>query len=246
MRKLKTHKLAKNSLIKEIIIVFLASLICAIILFNIFANKLYHKASTLINAKIDKIVYQFFSDLITDDVINKESINDILNITKNKQGEILAVTYDLEKSYAILTEVSNILEKGLSDLENGQIDVTIYDKYIESGPKGLVLSIPLFLNSRNVFLNNLGPQIPVLINLNNSLLTNIKTKVTNYGFNNALLEIYITVEIDKLIITPMQENKQKLNYDILVASLVVNGSVPEFYGGSLETFSNALNLFNKV
>lgn len=246
MGKLKTHKLAKSSFIKEIIIVFLASLIWAVILFNIFANKLYNKASTLINAKIDKIVYQFFSDLITDDVINKESINDILNITKNNQGEILAVTYDLEKSYAILTKVSNILERGLSNLENGQIDVTIYDKYIESGPRGLILYIPFFLNSHNIFINNLGPKIPVLINLNESLLTNIKTKVTNYGFNNALLEIYITVEIDKLIITPMKENSQKLNYDILVASLVVNGSVPEFYGDSLEAFSNALNLFNKV
>ena len=72
------------------------------------------------------------------------------------------------------------------------------------------------------------------------IIVNIKTKVTNYGFNNALLEIYITVEIEKLIITPVFKDNDKFYYDILIGAVVVNGSVPEFYSNGLESHSNIL------
>lgn len=243
MKRLRTRKLKnKNTMNKLIFIVFFCVIICSLILFNIYSGKVTPKATILIDQKIDKILYQFFSDLITNDVINEKSVNDILEINKNSKEEILSINYDLEKTYKILTEVSSILKKGINNLENGKIDVTIYDKYLESNNNGLVLNIPLFLGSENIFINNLGPKIPVLINFNETLLTNIKTKVTDYGFNNALLEIYITVEMKKLIITPLKENEEKFNYDILIGALVVNGSVPKFYGGTYESSSGILDI----
>ena len=242
MRRLRTYKSKnRNTMNKLIFIVFFCIIVCTL-LFNFYSNKISSSSMILIDQKLDKILYQFFNDLITNDVINKESVNNILEINKNSEGEILSVNYDLEKSYKILTEVSSILKKGINNLENGKIDVTIYDKYLESSKNGLVLNIPLFLNSKNIFINNLGPRIPVLINFNESLLTNIKTKVTDYGFNNALLEVYITVEMQKLIITPMKKQEEKFYYDILIGALVVNGSVPKFYGGTYEANSGILDI----
>ncbi len=227
---------------KILFIVFFCLILNTIILYNIYTKLTSNNAFILINQKLDKIINQFFSDLITDDVINKDSVSNILVITKNNNDEILAVNYNLEKTYAILTNVTNILEKGLSDLENGKIDVTIYDKYIKSGDGNLILNIPLFLGINNIFLNNLGPRIPIGINFNETLLTNIKTKVTNYGFNNALLEIYVTVEMEKLIITPLKKDENKFLYDILVGAVVVNGSVPEFYGDAYESAFGILDI----
>jgi len=154
----------------------------------------------------------------------------------------LSVNYDLEKTYKILTEVSSILKKGINNLENGKIDVTIYDKYLSGSENGLVLNIPLFLGSDNIFLTNIGPQIPLIINFNESLLTNIKTKVTDYGFNNALVEIYITVEMQKLVITPIKRSEDRFYYDILIGAMVINGSVPEFYDGAYENSSGILDI----
>ena len=243
MRKLRAYKRKnKNTMNKFIFVVFFCVIVCAFILFNFYSQKVTSSVTVLVNQKIDKILYQFFSDLITDEVINEESVNNILEINMNSNDEIVSVNYDLEKTYKILTLVSDILKKGISNLENGKIDVSVYDKYLSSGDNGLVLSIPILLGSKNIFLNNLGPRIPVLINFNETLLTNIRTKVTNYGFNNALLEIYITVEMQKLIITPMKEEKEKFYYDILVSALVVNGSVPNFYGGTYETNSGILDI----
>lgn len=243
MRRLRTHKkTTKNTITKILFIVFFCILICSITLFNLYAKNVSMKATTLINEKLDTIIYQFFNELITNDVINQDSVNEILEINKNKNDEILSVNYDLEKTYKILTDVSSILKKGIIDLENGKIDVTDRDNYLIESKHGLIMNIPLFLGSNNVFLVNIGPKIPVLINFNQTLLTNIRTKVTNYGFNNALLEIYITVEMQKLIITPIVKDNNNFYYDILIGAVVINGRVPEFYGNEYIKNSSILDI----
>ena len=243
MRRLKLHNYNNKNTIKyKIVIVFFLIILSTIILFNIYAKKTSKQIKILVNEQIDKVIYEFFNDLITEDVINKESVNNILEITKNNKGKILAVNYDLEKTYTILTKVSNVLQNAINDLESGKIDVTIYNKYLTSGKNGLIFKVPFFISSNSPFLNNFGPQIPIIINFNETILTNVKTKVTDYGFNNALLEVYVTVEMQKLIITPMDKDSKKFNYDILVSALVVNGSVPEFYGGTYERSSKILDI----
>lgn len=243
MRRVKLkNKNSKNTMSKILFIVFFCVITCTIIFYNLYSNKVSKDINIVVNEKIDKILYLFFNDLITEEVINKESVNNLLEITRNSKDEILTVNYDLEKTYKVLSDVSKILKQGIIDLENGRIDVKLYDKYLGTSPNGLVLNVPLFLSSNNVFLNSLGPKIPILISFNETLLTNVKTRVTNYGLNNALLEIYITVEMQKLIITPVNKDNDKFSYDILIGALVVNGSVPNVYGGLYESGSNIFDI----
>ena len=231
----------KNTIIKKIIIVFFCILVLAIMLFNTYGNKNSDSIKKLVNQKLNKFLYEYFNEKINEDVVKIEN-NDLLTITKNNRDEIITVDYNLEESYKMLSKISNLLKSSINDLENGKIEVSIYDKYLENGKNGLILNVPFFLYSNNIFLNNLGPKIPVMINFNESLLTNIKTKVTNYGFNNALLELYITVEMQKLIITPIYKDEEKFNYEILIGAKVVHGSVPEFYGNNYEVSSGIFDI----
>lgn len=242
MKRISLKKVKKKSTISKLFIVFFCAFICALFLFNVYTRKTTKNSIILVNAKIDKVLYQFFNELITDDIINKENVNDILNITRNNYGEILTVNYDLEKTYSVLTNISKILKTGINNLEKGVIDVTMYDKYLNSNKYGLVINVPFFLASNNIFINNLGPKVPILISFNENLLTNIKTKVTSYGFNNALLEVYVVVEMKKTLITPLKEDSEKFVYDILIGAMVVNGSVPSIYGKEYETSSSIFNL----
>jgi len=243
MRRFRKKNNSKNTIIKFLIfIVFFCVIIVTFILFNSYTKAISKNSVILIQEKLDKVIYQFFTDLITDEVINLETTSELLEINKNIKEEIVSVDYNLEKTYKILTDTSKVLKDALINLENGKIDVYIYDKYLESGKNGLILNVPIFLGSKNMFLNNLGPMIPIIINFNGALLTNIKTKVTNYGLNNALLEIYITIELDKLIITPIVKDEEKFYYDILIGAVVVNGTVPNFYGNSYENSSNILDV----
>jgi len=242
MRRRKIKLFKKNTMKFKLFIVFFLIIINVLVIYNFYIKMISQKVILLTQEKTDKIMYQFFTDLVTDDLINYKTTNDLLEMNMNDKEEIVSVEYNLEKTYNLLTKTSKIIKESLNNFENGKINVKNYDKYLKSNKNGLILNVPFFIGSKNVFLNNIGPMIPVVINFNGALLTNIKTKVSSYGFNNALLEIYITVEIDKLIITPVVKDSEKFYYDILIGALVVHGSVPKFYGSEFETNSNILDI----
>lgn len=242
MRAFRKRKVKKITIKFLVFIVIFCVIFLTIFFYRKYSYNISKNAIVLLNEKLDKIISQFFTDLITNDVIEMEKISNILELNKNSKDEIVYINYNLEDTYELLTNISIILKDSLNNLENGKIDVKTYDSYLESGKYGLLFNIPLFLGSKNIFVNNLGPRIPVKVNFNGELLTNIKTKVTNYGLNNALLEIYVTVEIDKLLITPINKEKEKFNYDILISAAVINGKVPEFYGSTYEASSGILDI----
>ena len=180
----------------------------------------------------------FLSNNINYDLLKDDVMKDIIVINKNKDGEILYVTYDMDQAYFALEVVTQELESAISELEHGENNINL--KNIISGKNGIALKMPMFINSKDMFLSNLGPSIYVPINFVGSVLTNIKTKITDYGINNALVEIYVTVVLDTNLISPVVEKSNKINYDVLVASTVVNGRVPEVYGGLIQSKSNSL------
>ena len=157
---------------------------------------------------------------------------------RNKKLIILDVDFDLEKSYKTIDLITETLTKNINDLEKSKIYLN--NPNLEASDQGLILKLPLFIYSPYALLSNLGPQIYMKVNFIGTLLTNIKTKITNYGMNNALIEIYATVEMTQELISPVVKNNQKITYDVLLASKIINGRVPELYGGSITTESNII------
>lgn len=242
MNSFKKKRNNKNTIKIMLFIVFFCVIFLTSILYIKYNNLTNQKTIIVINNKIDKVLYQFFSDLITDKEITNIKTNNLLKVIKNKNDEIVTVDYDIEQSYNLLSNISNILKEALLNLENGHINIDIYDDYFKSSKFGIIFNMPLFLGSNNIIINSLGPKIPIKVSFNNSLLTNIKTKVTDYGLNNALLEIYVTIEIKKILITPVNITDEVFNYDILIGAKVVSGSVPNYYGLQYESTSKILNL----
>ena len=146
----------------------------------------------------------------------------------------------MDQAYFALEVVTQELESAINELENG--NNVNKSKNIVGGKKGIALKMPMFVNSSNMFLANLGPSIYVPVNFVGSVLTNIKTKITDYGINNALVEIYVTVVLQTDLISPVVEKENKIDYDVLIASAVINGRVPEIYGGIIQSKSNSLSI----
>lgn len=241
MRKFRTKNRNKLTITKFSVVVFFVIIIVSLFLFIKYGNKYSDDIVYIAKDKVEKITYQFFSDLITDEVITNDKTANLIVINKNNNDEIISVDYNMEETYALLTEVSSILKDGLINFENGLINVVVYDEYLKTNEHGIYLNVPVFSGVNNIFITNLGPKIPIYFHFTGSLLTNIKTKVTEYGFNNALLEVYITVYINETILTPVTNKSIKTNYDILISAKVINGKVPEFYGSGFESNSNLIN-----
>ena len=180
----------------------------------------------------------FLSNKINYDLFKGDNLKDIIVINKNSDGEILYVSYDMDKSYKVLDLVTKELENNINDLENGNVGNT---QNISGGKNGILLKLPMFIGN-NAIISNLGPKIYVPINFVGSILTNLKTKITDYGINNALVEIYVTVKLSTNIISPTSSKEMVIDYDVLIASVVVNGRVPSIYGGLIQSKSSGLSI----
>ena len=71
--------------------------------------------------------------------------------------------------------------------------------------------------------------------------TNLETKVTNYGFNNALVEVYVYVKFATEIITPLNSKTIDFEYKTIIDAKMIEGEVPNFYDGIIEKNSNIIS-----
>lgn len=208
----------KTYYIVTILLIFLLT----VILLYLYTYNSNDNLKKVAKTSFEKDVYQKINSSLKY-VLTKKDFTDILTIHKNNNGEILYVDYNLQKSYIYLDEIASYLEKTFSS-------------------SSFILDFPFLVGSNNLLFNNFGPKIKVQINYVNSILFNIETKITNYGLNNALVEAYIKISIEGLIITPVSEEKNIINYDMLISSKVINGRVPSLYGDYISSNSSIKNI----
>ena len=238
---MKRFKKRKHIKISKVIYLVLALIFFfTFFLFNFYSKMTSNKLVDVAFIKLNEFMESFLSNNINFDLLKDDVMKDIIVINKNKDGEILYVSYDMDQAYYALEVVTQELETAISDLENGSNSVK--SRNIVVGKKGMALKLPFLTGSSSVFLANLGPNIYVPVNFVGSVLTNIKTKITDYGINNALVEIYVTIALQTDLISPVSEKTKKIDYDVLIASTVINGRIPNVYGGLIQSKSSGLSI----
>lgn len=232
-RKLKVRRSIKMCYIIWIIL-FLIGLSTHALL-SYFNNKVNPNIENIVNMEIDKMI----DDIVTEYSLKEdyETIKDILIINKNKDGEIINVDYNLPSLYNFSSHITDELKNDLYNLEVGKTNSDYYDEYLSHNKDYFVLMVPYGVASNNVYYSNLGPKIPVKVKFIGSILTGVKTRVTDYGINNSLIEVFTTINISTLVITPVAKKRENRNFEILVASKIIEGKVPQLYGGVIEQSS---------
>lgn len=209
---------------------------------NQFNKKITPKLLEIATKNIEKITYNMFNNYSILAEMDKNALDNILKIQKNKKDEIINVSYDMKKAYNLANTLASKIKKDFQSLENGTQNLEYYDEDLSRLEDGLILTMPIGLASNSAYFANLGPKIPVKIKFVGTLLTNLKTKIQNYGINNILIEVYIDVSLTHEIISPITYRTNDLKYEILIGAEVISGAVPSYYGGLYETKSNILNV----
>ena len=200
---------------------FLIFFLCFIFI-RLFVVKVNPKIIIIARDTFKKNIIDQITQLSGDITINN-NFNNLLNIDKNENNEILYASYNLPKCYEVLSNISSSL--------NNKLSLQSFD-----------LKEPLFIGSNYAFFASLGPKVNIKINYIDMSLSNIYTKITDYGMNNALIEMYVTINIKGRIFTPVLEQEETIKYDMLISSMIINGRVPTFYGGMITTSSNYFDI----
>ena len=194
-----------------ILITFLISLFLFIIIFSLYSKKLNPKLNDYIDFLVKDEIYK--KVIKSNNFITNEEVNDILYIDKNKSNEIVYLDYDIDKTYKLLNKYIDSLKKDNS--------------------KSKILTVPFFIASDNIIISSLGPKIKFKYEIIDNIKGKIKTKVTDFGVNNALVEMYFELEIGYLVVIPMNKKESVLKTEILISSKIINGKVPTFYGKNI-------------
>ena len=222
------------------ILIVLLIIIISFLLISNFNNKIRPKMIDILEKRINKLSNDIIMDSFNNKVLNNHDINKIIKINKNKNDEIVAVDFDLKKAYEVSLDVTNNIKSSIDNIEKEYIDEQDVLKKINNNE--YVLLIPIGIASNNLYLANLGPKIPVKVSYIGNLVTGLSTDVKKYGINNVLIEVYINITLNEEILVPYINKKINNNCRILISSQIIEGSVPDFYGGNFSTDSSLISI----
>jgi len=216
---------------KLLIIIFIIAILVIFDL-NILSNNIMPRLMNYACQESYKIGTLIINDAVSKKVVEELNIDDLFLITYDKKGEIVSIDFNTIIVNKVLTQATHQVELSLKYLETDKLDLIDLPKNItitDNKHEGLLIMIPSGIAFKNVLLANLGPKIPVKLEMIGSAISGIETHVTNYGINNALIELYLTIEVNLNVIMPFVSNKETIKTSVPLALKMLKGHVPEYY-----------------
>lgn len=129
----------------------------------------------------------------------------------NNGNSVTMITVDTKFVNAICTEISDYINKEMYDLDNNNVSV----------PYGAASGIS--------FMANKGPKIVFEIMPDGNSEVDYETEFVSAGINQTNYKIWLTVEISVSLINPIYEKNMIMTRKIMLADMVINGEVPDYY-----------------
>ncbi len=209
--------------------------------FKIINTKVTPVLLTYAESKATKIATLLITQAVNDKVLNMMDVEDIIVTSKDNTGFVREVDVNPISVNKLLNMITNYVQEYLEKVEEGNIDSlgvsdTIFSNYdLHKLKQGIIYEIPSGVIFKNSLLSNLGPKIPVRINLVGDVTSDIQTKVSNYGINNVFLEVIVYVEVSMQVLIPFASKTVQANTNIPIVMKIIEGSVPNFYNPGLLT-----------
>lgn len=190
---------------------FLIILILIIVIFfslRFISNKLTPAIKNYSNLEIKHLV----TEIITDTIKEIKIENDLFSVIKNSNNDISSIEYDTQKINHLLASVNEKIENKINLLRNK-----------------VVFYAPSFAIISNNLLANLGPKIPVKFTTIGNVINNVRTEVKDYGINNALITVFLDIDINCKVILPVSEENINIKQTIELAMKLIQGNIPNYY-----------------
>lgn len=215
----------KNKLIKLIVIV-LIMIILAFVFLKIINNKVMPIYLNYTEVEMKRLVTTVINKSITDDLIQKLNMNNLFIVKNDESNQTIVIDFDPVVLNRVMASISDCVYDNLKLIS--ERDSETLKKYNVSDS---IFYIPIGIIFDSVMLNNLGPKIPVRLEIISSINPDIETKVTEYGINNSLIEVFIHVIASVKVVLPMSSREIEITVVVPLAVKMIQGSVPEYYLG---------------
>lgn len=232
---LKKRRSKKHKIVNSLTLIIILIILLIIYIFKVFNDKALPQLISYSEIETKKIVSSIINSTVVEEIANNIDIEDLFITTKDSEGNVKSIDFNTSEVNKILASSTKVVEKNLKYLETGDVEklnltnniLSNYD--LEKLKKGIIYEIPSGIVFNNSLVSNLGPKIPVRINLNGDVVTDIKTEVESYGINNALIKVSVNIKVYMQVIIPFKTKEIVVEANIPVVMKLVEGSVPSYY-----------------
>ena len=204
-RKYKQKKLSIK--IKILIIVAFVSIIAVLLdrqMRPLIKSVVFSQAQTVSTNVINQVVADELSRLDID-------YSDIIDIHKDADGKILAVSTDMKKVNSLKSLMTLSIQDKISAME---VQKT---------------KIPLGTFTGTEILNGRGPKIPIDVSMSGSVIMDFKSEFVSAGINQTKHKLYLEVNSEVLAFIPGYPVNTVVKTSILIAETIIVGEVPAVF-----------------
>jgi len=202
------------------------------------------------NMQTKKIAQYVINEAIDKEITNQLDPESVFGTT-GEAGDGTAVNLNTAVVTNVLKETTTLVQKSLHDIEKGEGQITDPPSGVEIEEskklreEGILYHIPLGRATDNALLANLGPNIPVEFSTIGAAHTDVETSIEEYGINNAMITVYVKVQVDVQVVLPFATDVARVTTKVPVAMRIHEGSVPDYYNKGGDGSGAAVELPHK-
>lgn len=235
MKRIHLKRKKKKSPLDYILIVITLLIISVIIAFHYIGKHITPVIQSYAEKQAKRISSVIISQAITDEVLETIQAEEMFITSKSENGNTSSVDFNSAVMNQILAKVSKSVKGYLKKLESGDIedinlsDASVFNVSQKKLKNGIIYEVPIGIIFKNGLLSNVGPKIPIKLNIIGDIVTDIVTDVKNYGINNAIVQVSVKVTVSEKVIFPYETSQIKIESNIPIAMKLIQGNVPSYY-----------------
>jgi len=232
----------KYFILNKFVVILMLVIIITFILIYYFSKKATPILMNYAVLETKKLATVIINRAVSKQIASEISLDELIVTEKNSNDEIQSIDFNPYIVNKVLNSVTNTIQLNLKWLEEGKVDMIELPENItinnDNLKKGIIYEIPVGIITNNAFFANLGPKIPVRLNLVGSVECGVETKVKDYGINNAIIEVVVNAKVSEQVVLPFDSEVITISTDIPVAIKIIEGKVPDYYSNGLSNSSN--------
>lgn len=210
------------------------AIICSIIFIYYFAKKVGPGLIECAEDEVNQLTNLVMNNCIKKYIEENEPLN-LLTIDKNNNQEIERIKYNTKILNQTRTKIIEMLDTDLDYMVKGKLESTnlnlnkLSDEYYEKTNEGIIFMVSIGSSTGNPFFANLGPKIPLNLQVIGNTTADITTNITEYGLNNALIEVSIILTTTIKIHMPFLSKEVTTTSTIPLIMEIIQGTIPNYY-----------------
>lgn len=195
--------------------------------------------SLIISSLLTINILSFAGKKLEDDILllaksrtNEVALHVALNSVSDNVLSTRKVSYFFEKEDIVFepNDLSFVLKESVDvvyqELKKVEFGTSKYVNYVDHG---IIGEIPFSLMFDNFLLSNIGPKLPLKFTLIGDVSGEIDHKISEFGINNALVELKLLLKINTRINIPLKSEISSSSLSIPLFSKIYEGEIPSLF-----------------